>query len=323
MKRVLCLMTMLSILALGPLQLWAQEFPTHPIRLIVPYAPGGGGDFVARLLAQKLTVNLGQPIVVENRAGAAGRIGSDAVAKAAPDGYTIGEIISGHLVNPALFKDMPYDSINDFAPISQVVTSGNILVVHPSVPVKTLPELIALIKAKPGVMNAVVALQGATSHMALLQMQLLNSLDIVSVIYKGSGNAVLDLLEGRVQMMFSSYPSVAQHIKAGKLRAICVTSAKRSKIAPEIPTCAETAGDQMVLTEWWGFVAPAKTPSPIINRLNREIVAVLAQSDVRQRLEEGLFGEVAGTSPSEFGEFIKVGVQKSAELMRRAGVKQE
>ncbi|HYD06026.1 MAG TPA: tripartite tricarboxylate transporter substrate binding protein [Reyranella sp.] len=300
----------------------AQEYPTRPIRWIVLFPPGGGSDIVSRMLAQRMSPNLGQQIVVDNRTGASGVIGSEIIAKANPDGYTIGLIISSHAVNPALFKKLPYDSVRDFEPITLIGYGLFALVVHPSVPAKSLKDLIALAKSQPGKLNAAVASTGTVGHLALEQMKTLYQLDITSVLYKGAGPAVIDTLGGQVQIMFASYPSVQPFIKAGKLRALAVTSAKRSAAAPELPTAAELGFAGLDLSDWWGLVAPAETNKAIIRRLNAETTKALAQPDIREKLVS-MGADVVGSSPEEFGTLIRTGIDRWGKIVRDAGIKPE
>ena len=322
MKRLISVIAAIA-LAGGLAPAAAQDYPGKSIRIIVPFAPGGGSDFVARLVAAKLTTAVGQPVIVENRPGANGQIGTEAVVKAAPDGYTLLFVTGSHVVNPALFKSLPYDTANDLAPISLLVTFPNVLVVHPSVPARNYAELVALLKSKPREFNAAIAQAGTLAHLTLIQIKSVSEVDFAMIPYKGSGQAVTDLLEGRVQLMSSSFPAVLQHIKSGRLRAICVTSEKPAFAAPEIPACADVAGRGLVLSEWFGMFAPAKTPAPVIDRLQKEIKAVLVTREVSDRLQEQLSAEVVGSTPGEFGEFIKSELPKWVGALRRAGVEPE
>ena len=300
----------------------AQEYPNRPIRWIVLFPPGGGSDLISRLLGQKMAAGLGQQIVIDNRTGASGIIGSEIIARANPDGYTIGMIISSHSVNPALFKKLPYESVKDFAPITLIGYGLFALVVHPSVPARSVSELIALAKAQPGKLNAAVASTGTIGHLALEQLKLLYKVDMASILYKGAGPAVTDTVGGQVQVMFASYPSVQPFIKADRLRVLAVTSAKRSAAAPDVPTAAEQGFDGLVLSDWWGLVAPANTSKAIITRLNTEAKKALALPDVREKLQ-GLGADIVGSSPEEFGTLIRTGVVKWGKVVRDAGIKPE
>lgn len=253
----------------------AQSYPTKPIRFIVPFSPGGGTDTVARILAEKLTKRMEQQIIVVNRPGAGGTIGTNVVAKAKPDGYTLGMIISSHAINQSLYSKLPYDSINDFSPVILIDVAPRILVVHPSVPAKTLEELIARAKAEPGQLNYGSGGNGTSGH---LTGELLNSMagiKTVHVPYKGGGPLLLDLIAGRIQFTFGSPPTLLPQIKAGKLRGLAVTSTKRSQMAPDLPTMEEAGLPGYVATEWHGVVVPAGTSKPIIVKLNADIQQVL------------------------------------------------
>ena len=300
---------------------WSQTYPARPIRWIVLFPPGGGSDIVSRILGQKLSASLGQQVVIDNRTGGSGVIGTDIIAKATPDGYTIGMIISSHLVNPALMKKLPYDSGNDFAPITLIAYGLFALVVHPSVPAASLKELVAHVRANPGKLNSPVT-TGTIGHLALELFKSTYSVDIASIPYRGAGDAVTGLLGGQVQVAFASFPSVQPFIKTGKLRALAVTSAKRSPIAPELPTAAELGAETLVLSDWWGMVAPARTDKAIVNLLNREIVKALALPDVKERLL-GLGAEIVASTPEEFEQLIRNGITKWGKVMRDAGIKPE
>lgn len=300
---------------------WSQTYPARPIRWIVLFPPGGGSDIVSRILGQKLSASLGQQVVIDNRTGGSGTIGTEIIAKSTPDGYTIGMIISSHLVNPALFKKLPYDSANDFAPITLIAYGLFALVVHPSVPATSLKELVAHARAIPGKLNAPVT-TGTIGHLALELMKSTYGIDIISIPYRGAGDAVTGLLGGQVQVAFASFPSVQPFIKTGRLRALAVTSAKRSPIAPELPTAAELGADSLVLSDWWGMVAPARTDKALVYRLNRELVRALALPDVKERLL-GLGAEIVANTPEEFGELIRTGIPKWGKVMRDAGIKPE
>lgn len=300
----------------------ADPYPNRPVRVILPFPPGGGTDVVGRVLAQAMSTSMGQPFVVENRVGASGTIGTNVIAKAPPDGYTFGIIISSHLVNPALFKQLPYDSVKDLAPITLIGYGLFALVVHPSVPANSMRELIALAKAKPGALNVAIASTGTIGHLAYEQLKATQNVDMTSILYKGAGPAVADVLSGQVQVIFASFPSVQSHIQSGKLRALAVTSAKRSPIAPNIPTAAEAGVDGLVLNDWWGFAAPAGTDRAIIERLRVETVKALARPEVQARLQ-GVGAEIVGNTPEEFASLISSGIEKWGQVVRNAGIKAE
>src|SRR5499427_8128785 len=246
----------------------AENYPTKPIRMIVPYPPAGGTDVVARILADPLATVLGQPIVIDNRGGAAGNLGTDLAAKAPADGYTILFTLSSHTINPKLYDNLPFDVERDFAPISLAALSPQILVANPSVPANNVRELIALAKAQPGKLNFASVGTGSPGHIAGELFKLKTGTDIVHVPYKGGGPAVVDTIGGQVQLLFVSMPAAWQHVKAGKLKAIAVTSAKRSIAAPDVPTIAESGIPDYVVDSWYGALAPAKTPPAIVAKLN-------------------------------------------------------
>ena len=301
----------------------AQQYPNRPIRFVVPFAPGGSTDTLARTIGQKLTDALQQQVVVDNRSGANGNIGMEIVAHAAPDGYTI---LLGYIANlgigPGLYAKLPFDPVRDYAPITQLASSPNILAVHPSLPVKSLRELIAYAKTNPKKLNFASSGVGSIGH---LTGELLNrsaGVDMVHVPYKGSGQAVIDLLGGQVQMMFSGMSSVMQHIKAGKLRALAVTGAQRSPAVPDVPTIAESGFPGFEATAWYGVLAAARTPKTIVNRLHDEIVRALALPDVKERLNNVGF-ELVGSTPDEFAAFIKSEIAKWTRVVRDAHISAE
>jgi len=301
----------------------AQQYPNRPIRFVVPFAPGGSTDTLARTIGQKLTDALQQQVVVDNRSGANGNIGMEIVAHAAPDGYTI---LLGYIANlgigPGLYAKLPFDPVRDYAPITQLASSPNILAVHPSLPVKSLRELIAYAKTNPKKLNFASSGVGSIGH---LTGELLNrsaGVDMMHVPYKGSGQAVIDLLGGQVQMMFSGMSSVMQHIKAGKLRALAVTGAQRSPAVPDVPTIAESGFPGFEATAWYGVLATARTPKTIVNRLHDEIVRALALPDVKERLNNVGF-ELVGGTPDEFAVFIKSEIAKWTRVVRDAHISAE
>jgi tripartite-type tricarboxylate transporter receptor subunit TctC len=301
----------------------AQDYPTKPIRLVVPFAAGGATDVLARLVGERLTASLGQQVVVDNRPGAGGNIGSDLVARAEPDGYTIlMGAVGTHAINPSLYPKMPYDPVKDFAPVTLVASVPNVLVVNPEVPAKSVQELIDLAKAKPGELNFASSGNGTSIHLSGELFKAMTGTDIVHVPYKGSGPAVTDLLGGQVQMMFDNMPSSLPHVKAGKLRALGVTSAKRSPALPEVPTIAEAGVPGYDATSWFGILAPAGTPEPVVTRLQGAIVQALGEPEMRQRMAD-LGAEPVGDTPAEFGQFITAELAKWAKVVNDAGVKLE
>ena len=301
----------------------AQDYPTKPIRLVVPFAAGGATDVLARLVGERLTASLGQQVVVDNRPGAGGNIGSDIVARAEPDGYTIlMGAVGTHAINPSLYPKMPYDPVKDFAPVTLVASVPNVLVVNPEVPANSVQELIDLAKAKPGELNFASSGNGTSIHLSGELFKAMTGTDIVHVPYKGSGPAVTDLLGGQVQMMFDNMPSSLPHVKAGKLRALGVTSAARSPALPEVPTIAEAGVPDYDATSWFGIQAPAGTPEPVVARLQGAIVQALGEPEMRQRMAD-LGAEPVGDTPAEFGRFIAAEIAKWAKVVNDAGVKLE
>lgn len=301
---------------------FAQSYPTRPIRMIVAYPPGGGTDIVGRMIAQKLSENLGQTVVVDNRGGATGNIGTELAARATPDGYTLlmGNV-APNAINVSLFKKLPYDPVKDFAPVSLAAVTPNILVVQPSLPVKTVKDLIALAKSKPGTLNFPSAGIGSSSHLAGEMLKTMAGIDMVHVPYKGGGPALIALLSGQVQIMFATLPAAMPHVKSGKLRPVAVTTSRRSQALPELPTIAESGVPGYEAATWYGLLAPAGTPKAIVGRLHAEIVKILA-TDTRQLLMAQGF-EPAGSSPSEFASYIKTEIVKWAKVIKDAGIRPE
>jgi tripartite-type tricarboxylate transporter receptor subunit TctC len=297
----------------------AETYPARPLRFILPYPPGGGNDFVARVIAAKLSGNIRQQIVIDNRGGAHGIIATELTAQAPPDGYTIFMCGTGHALNPYMYKKLPYDSEKDFAPVSLAAVAPNILVLHPSVPATSVGELIALAKAKPGTLSFGSAGGGGNSHLAGELLKQLAKIDIVHVPYRGTGPAATALLAGEVQMMFSTLPPVLAQVRAGKVRAIAVTGAKRTAAAPEVPTIAESGLPGYEATGWWGILMPGKTPPAIVASLNAEIVKTLnADSTKAQLAREGI--EAAGGTPAQFAAHIRAEGLKWAPIIKAANI---
>src|SRR5258705_712449 len=263
----------------------AEVYPSKPIRMIVAYPPGGGTDIVGRVVAQKLGELLGQSVVVENRGGASGNIGTEIVARATPDGYMIlmGNV-APNAINVSLFRNLPFDPVADFAPVTLVASTPNILVVHPSTPARTVKEVIALAKAKPGTLNFASAGVGSSSHLAGELFRILAGAEIVHVPYKGAGPAMVDVLSGQVQLYFATMPAAMPHVKAGKLAPVAVTSARRSQALPDLPTIAESGVPGYEASTWYGGLAPAHTPSAVIARLHGDIPKILADPALHARL---------------------------------------
>jgi tripartite-type tricarboxylate transporter receptor subunit TctC len=293
----------------------AADWPARPIHLVVPYAPGGPVDVSARLLAVPLQKALGQPVVVDNKPGAGGNIGADAVAKSAADGHTlVMGAIATHAINPTLYRNFPYDPVRDFRHVALVVQVPNVLVVNNDVPAKSVPELIAHLKRNPGKLAFASGSTGSTGHLAGELFKQLTGTDMVHVPYKGSAPAVLDLLAGRVHLMFDNLASALPNIKAGKVRALAVTTAKRSSFVPDLPTI-----EGFNLTTWWGVMAPAKTPDSAVERLSREVRAAIEQPDVNEKLRAMGSETPDVRSPAEFTAFVQRELKLYSELVKRSG----
>lgn len=300
---------------------FAQAFPSKPVKLVIPFPPGGPLDLAGRAIGQKLQDAWGQPVVIENRPGAGGNIGADAVAKAAPDGYTlVMGALSTHAVNPHLFAKMPYDALKDFAPVTLVAVTPNVLVLNPAVPASNVRELIALAKASPGKLSFASGSNGSAGHLAGELFKTLAGIDIVHVPYKGGAPAMQDLLGGQVQFMFDNLANSTAQLKAGKLKAFAVTTSRRSAFAPELPTMAEAGVPGFDISTWYGILAPANTPPDIVKKLNAEIVRILASDDMRDKLKaQG--AEPSPTSPEEFAAFIRAEWTKYAKIVKDSGAK--
>lgn len=296
-------------------------YPSKPVRMLVGFAAGGTADLVARSLAQKLHENLGQPFAIDNRGGANSAIATELLARAAPDGYTLMTNAAGHVTNPSLMK-LPFDPVKDFAFITLVAESVNLLVVHPSLPPKSVKELIAFSRRHPGELNFPSQGTGSTGHLSGELFQYLTGVKWVHIPYKGSAAALPELLAGQTSLMFPNLPAVLPHARAGKLRALAVTGAKRSSAAPDIPTVAESGVAGFEVTNWFGVAAPAKTPRAIVERLHSEIVRALNSADLRERLEsQG--ADVVGNTPEQYTAFIQGEIAKWAKVIQSAGVKGE
>jgi tripartite-type tricarboxylate transporter receptor subunit TctC len=295
-------------------------YPARPIHLIVPFTPGGSTDILGRAIGQALAQAWGQPVIIDNKPGAGGAIGADAAAKAAPDGYTL---FMGHIgtlaVNPTLYPKLPYDAIKDFAPVALVAMVPNVLVVNPGVPARTVAELIALAKAKPGVLTCSSGGAGSAAHLALEYFKLATGTDIVHVPYKGTAPAVTDLLGGQISMTMTGLPPLIQHIRAGQLRALGVASATRLPQIPDVPTIAESGVAGFEATQWYGVVAPARTPAAIVEQLATQIRRSLAQPELKKRLEaEG--AQPADMGPVEFGQLIRAEIERWGKVVRAARI---
>jgi tripartite-type tricarboxylate transporter receptor subunit TctC len=299
---------------------YAQAYPARTIRVVVPYVPGGGVDFVGRLVAQKLAEAWGSTVFVDNRPGGGTNIGSELVAHAAPDGYTM--LVAGvpNSANMALYQKLPYDVVKDFAPVILIDTAPNILAVHPSVPAKSVKELIALAKARRGLLTYASAGIGSSNHLSGELFRIMAGVDIVHVPYKGGGAAITDLIAGQVSMYFGTTPSTLPFVQAGKLRALGVTTAKRTVAAPDLPTIAEAGLPGYEQSAWHGLLVPTGTPEAVIAKLNAEVNRFVRSPDVAEKFKlQGI--DVIGGSPAEFAAFIRQDVAKYAKLVKTAGIK--
>lgn len=300
-----------------------QDYPFRPIRLVIPFAAGGSVSAIARLVADRAAQGLGQPIVVDNRGGGGGNIGSAEVARAAPDGYTIGlGTISTHAINPSLYRNMQFDALQDFAPITLLGLLPNALTVNASAPYRTVAELVAWGKANPGRLNYASPSVGTTAHLSGEQFKAVTGIDMQHIAYKGGAPAVTDLIGGNVQLMFADIGTALPHLRSGRLRALAVTSAEHSPLLPGVPTMAEAGIRDFELSGWMGLFAPAKTPPAIVARLNREIVAALNAPDIRQQLAD-LSLQPRPMTPEQFATFVRAENTKWAGLVKASGATAE
>ena len=317
----LCVATMLGALSASA-SVWvaAQQYPTRSIRFIVPFPPGGGNDIVGRIVAQKLADGLGQSVVVDNRGGAGGTIGTDLAAKSPPDGHTMLINNISLAVNATLVPQLPYDTLKDLAPVTMVGRQPNIVVVHPSLPVKSVRELLALARAKPRHINYGSGGVGTASHLATELLQLMSRIEMVHVPYKGLGPALTDLMGGQIQLIISTMASALPQVKAGKLRPLAVTTARRSSFFPAVPTMDEAGVAGYEFNTWYGLLVPAKTPRPIIERLNKALSGVLDSAAVKEQFSvQGV--EPAPTSPEEFSAYLAAEVKKWAKVIKASGAR--
>ncbi len=297
---------------------WAQAWPSRPVRLVVPYPPGGPTDIVARVVAQRLQTQTGQPFIVDNRAGAGGNTGAEAVARSAPDGYTLLVATTAHAINPALFKNLTYSFARDFAPISQLTSGPLVVAVTPTLPVKTVAELIALAKSRPGELNYASSGNGQSTHLAGELFNAMAGTRMRHVPYKGSAPALADTIAGQVHLTFDTMLSAMPHVKADKLRALAVTSPRRSPAAPDLPTVAESGLPGYEVIAWNGLLAPAGTPRDVIARLNDEVRQALQQPDIQERFLAQGFG-AAYSTPEAFAGFIAAEIEKWARVVKASG----
>ncbi|MCC7483424.1 MAG: tripartite tricarboxylate transporter substrate binding protein [Burkholderiales bacterium] len=301
----------------------AEPYPGRPVRMIVPFPPGGSTDIMARMVAQKLADRLGEQVIVDNRGGAGGTIGMNLAARAAPDGHTLMMSTSiTHTVGVSLYRKLPYNVLTDFAPITLAASVPLLLVVNPSVPAKSVKDLVALARAKPGELHYASPGNGTSGHLAAEMFKSMANVDIVHVPYKGGGPAMVDLIAGQVQMLILSAMATLPHVKTGKLRALALTSLTRSPNLPHIPTVSESGlpGYEVVL--WYGLFAPARTPAAVIARLNKEVVGIMQSPEMRERLA-GEAGQPVGNTPQQFQEIVRTDVAKWAKVVREAGIRVE
>ncbi len=316
----ICLIVLAMALAgIAPAQ---AQYPNKPIRFILPYPPGGGTDTLGRIVGPKLAELLGQQVVIDNRPGAAANIGAEVAAKMPPDGYTLLMGNVAHAINASLYSKLGYDLVRDFAPVSLLASTPNIVVVHPSVPAKSVKELIALAKARPGQLDFASSGSGSSAHLAGELFNNMAGLKMNHVPYKGGGPAVVALVGGHVAVGFATTPSVIQHVKSGKMRGLAVTSAERSPSAPELPTVSEAGLRGYEAGTWYGMLVPTGTPGGIISRLHAESVKLLKSPDVKGRLDATGF-EPIGTAPEQFGAYIRSEIEKWAKVVKNAGVRVE
>jgi tripartite-type tricarboxylate transporter receptor subunit TctC len=305
---------------LAALPAWAQDWPAKPVRFIVPYPPGGGTDVIARIVQHPLSEALGQAMVIENRGGAGGAVGTEAAARSAPDGYTFLFTLSSHTINPLLYK-LNFDVERDFTPVSLIVSVPQLIATQPDAPIKSMQDVVAMAKAHPGSLNFASVGNGTPAHIAGELLKLRTGIDIVHIPYKGGGPAIADTLGGQVSMAIVSMPAAMAHVRAGKLRALAVTTLRRNPGAPEIPTVAEALNiPDYEVDSWYAMFAPAKTPPEIVARMQKEIARAIQLPDVKQRLlEQG--GDAVGSTPEELDRVVKGELRKWAEVIRDAKIK--
>ena len=315
-------MAFAAVLAFSGVPALAQDFPLKPIRMVVPFAPGGNTDIIARAIAPGMTAELGQPVIIENRGGAGSTLGTAIAAKSAPDGYTLLMVSSAHVINPAVRKSLPYDSVKDFAPITLVADVPNALAVHPSVPVKDVRGLIAFARKRPGELTYATPGAGTSSHLAIEMLAAAEKLKLVQIPYKGVGPATADVVGGHVHMLFSSMPALIEHVRAGRLRMLAQAGMKRTSAAPDVPTMIEAGYKDFFVSSGFGLFAPAGTPRPIVDRINASVRKVLADPTVRKQLD-GQGAEPVGNSPDEYGRYNRAEIERWAAVARQANVAME
>jgi tripartite-type tricarboxylate transporter receptor subunit TctC len=315
-----CSTAMLGLAAAAnPAAVGAQAYPAKPVRLMVPFVPGGNTDIIARVVAPEMSKALGQQLVIENRGGAGSTIGTEVVAKSPPDGYTLLLVSAAHVINPAMIKKLPYDSIRDFAPISVVADVPTAFAIHPTLPVKNVKEFIALAKARPGQLNYSTAGRGTVGHLSAELLSSIAQIKMVHIAYKGTGQSITDLIAGHVQLQFSSMPAVINHARAGKLRLLAQTGEKRSAAAKDVPTMLESGVKGFVVSSGFGLLAPAGTPRPVIDRVHGALLKALAEPNVRNNLS-GQGADPVGNTPEAYDAFNKAEIAKWIKVARGAGI---
>ncbi len=299
---------------------WAQDYPNKPIRLIAPFSPGGATDVLARIVGQKITERLGQPVVIENRVGAGGNIGAEQVAKSSPDGYTL--LMGGvpHAIGMSLYTKLGYDMVKDLSAVAEVASFPSLIVLHPSLPVKSVKELIALAKARPGQLNFGSAGNGSPNHLALELFDTMADVKMVHIPYKGTGQVIGDLLAGQLQLASMGFPIAMPHVKSGKLRAIALTGTTRSPLMPNLPTIAEAGLAGFDVTSWYGVFGPAALPREIVARLNSEISSAITAPDLKEKLI-ALGAEPSTKTPDKFAQYVREEIVKWAKVVKESGAK--
>lgn len=317
-KLILSGVAVLSALTAVPSLATAQEYPTKPITIIVPFPAGGTLDNLTRSLAQKMSDDFKQPVIIDNKPGAGTVIGTEIVARAAPDGYTLGMVANSFAINPSLYDKLRYDTVKDFTPVSWVAYTPHLLVANPDVPVKSLADVIATAKSKPGELSFASFGAGTSPHIAIERLKAEAKIDVLHIPYKGQAPALNDLLGGHVDMMFANTPDVLPHVKSGKLRAIALANDTRLESIPEVPTFKEAGVDSMNSNSWYGVIVPSGTPAPIVEKLSAEFVRIVNLPEIRERLlAQGL--EPAGTTSAEFAEYLKSEMEMAAKVVKASG----
>ncbi len=320
--RLSALLSLLALAAAVPLAHAQSDYPSRPVRVIVPFPPGGAADTLARIYGQRMSEDWGKPVVVENRPGAGGIIGTEALAKSAPDGYSLIVVTVGHAVNASLMPKLPYDTATDFAPVALLATLPSLLVVNPAIPAKDVKDLIALAKAKPGSVTYASSGTGSTSHMSAALLSSMTGVSLVHVPYKGASAALNDVMGGQVQMTIDVAVSAVPQVKAGKLRALAITSAKRSSLMPDLPTVAESGVPGYEFSAWYVMLAPAKTPAAIVDKVSAEAKRIAGLPEVRERLN-ALGAEPASATPAETGALLTSEMARWAKVIKEQNIKVE